>query len=599
MTDTISHRGPDDEGFYVAPGVELGMRRLSIIDVVGGHQPIWNESKSVVVVFNGEIYNFQELRDRLVAGGHAFSTASDTEVIVHLYEDLGANLVDELRGMFAFALWDLEKRALLIARDHLGKKPLFYARFPDGSLAFGSETRSVLPAMNSRAPNLEALNFVLAFGYVPAPMNAFEGLEALPPGHVLEWSGGNISVRRYWRPDLSVKVQTPYEDALSVTRSTLEESVRLRLTSERPLGVFLSGGVDSTVVAAMTAQLHDGPVKTFSIGFTDQAYDESRYARAVAAYLGTDHHELMLSGSDLASLDRIGRAFDQPFADSSALPTMALNAFAREHVVVALGGDGGDEAFGGYDRYVAAPRLQRLAPALWAVQPMRRAIERMAVRSGHRRAIRLSQALDHHRTLESRYSGLMQLAKFPVRARLFTEQAAESFSLGRPEKWFEETWLAAHAASDKERMVAVDLETYLPGDLLTKADISSMHSSLELRSPLLDKVVVEQAAALPTEYRIGQGQTKRILRDIARELVPANLIDRPKMGFAIPRAAWLRGSLREPMHDLLLDVTAGQRGWFDRRAVLGEIQMHESGLNRDHILWPLLMIELWAREWID
>ncbi len=592
---SLAHRGPDESGAWIGDQAALGIARLSIIDVEGGHQPVFSADRSVVAVCNGEIYNYRELAATLISQGVILRSSSDVEVIPHLYRRHGLDFVHRLRGMFAIALWDERERRLVIVRDRVGKKPLVYAQ-AEGALIFASEARALLAAGWRPEPNLSALDHVLAFGYLPIASGAFAGLHNLPPGHLGVWEAGNLEVRPYWTWKPSDE-KLPTQGLGDSVEAALDEAVRIRLVSERPLGAFLSGGIDSTIVTALMTRHHTGPVKTFSIGFADPAYDESDYARAVAGYLGTDHTELIVEPDPVGMLDRLVEAYDQPFADSSAIPTLLLSELASREVVVALSGDGGDEGFGGYERYRAAPVLQRLNPLLGLTSAVEGPLTSWADRSGRRRLGRLARELRPQPSLGVRYRGIMELVPVDLREELWTAAAQEVLSPAAPEANFDRVWDEFDSLTALDRMRATDVATYLPGDLLTKVDIASMSCSLEVRSPFLDQEVLALAARLPSDTLVRGGTTKRILRQLACRLVPRELVDRPKRGFGIPQAAWLRGPLREVSRDVLLDQTAQQRGWFEPTVVRRLLDEHDSGLDRDKQVWPLLMVELWARRW--
>lgn len=603
MTDTLIHRGPDEDGFFVAPGIELGMRRLSIIDIRDGQQPVTDESGNIVVVFNGEIYNFVELRNQLEAQGHRFRSRSDSEVIAHLYEQEGSKFLTRLRGMFAIAIWDRRSRTLLLARDRIGKKPLLYRIEADGGLSFASEARALFrPLGITPTADLGALNRVLSFGHADSPYSAYSGLIRLAPGSLVQWRGGQVTTEAYWEPDFSAPENWTEQEAVERSLAAIDEAVRIRLVSERPIGAFLSGGIDSTIVTALMARHHSGPVSTFSIGFEEKAFDESTYARAVANYLGTDHHELIVSPDPKELVGALARSFDEPFADSSALPTLLVSEFARKHVVVALTGDGGDEAFSGYERYRAIPLLQRINSVLGLLEPISPPLEKLANRLGSRRFARLSREFNSAPDLGSRYSRAMMLSSLGERSNLWSADAtAEIGDLAAPELEYLELWriIAEKSTSPVATMSEMDIRRYLPGDLLVKVDVASMAYSLEARAPLLDRDVLDVASRIPLHLRIHKGESKYVLRQIARQLVPAELVDRPKMGFGVPRAAWFRGPLKEMIHDTLTDTVAQNRGWFRQGSIRTLLKAHNSGLDRDHMIWPLVVIELWAREWLD
>lgn len=597
MVAAIRHRGPDEAGYWEGPFAHLGIARLSIIDVAGGHQPVFSSDKSIVAVLNGEIYNYRELAAQLRSQGTRLGSKSDAEVIPHLYGKHGVEFVSLLRGMFSIALWDSRDRRLLLVRDRVGKKPLVYAHQGD-HLYFGSEARALFASGWRADPDFSALDHVLAFGHVPINGGALQGLRQVPPGHILEFHGDQTRVTRYWQWRPAPRKQ-PLNQALGDVKEALDEAVRVRLVSERPLGVFLSGGIDSTLVAALMARHQSGPVRSFSIGFEEAKHDESPHARRVAAFLGTEHHELIVKPNPTDVVERVAQAFDQPFADSSALPTLLLSEFAAQSVVVALAGDGGDEAFGGYVRYLAAAWLQRFNSLLTPARIVRPALHSVAERTDKRRLDRLAGALVPRPSLGDRYLGVMTLVGPELRRRLWATDTLQASSQSSPESAFLSTWKELEPLDSIAHMRAMDMAFYLPGDLLAKVDVASMSQSLEVRSPLLDQKVLELAAQLPSEFLMRQRTTKWLLREIAYDLVPRDLIDRPKQGFAIPRASWLRGPLRSMMHDLLLDDTARARGWFNQNEIAALIKEHDQGTDRDMQLWPLLMIEAWARHWVD
>jgi len=594
VLDSIDHRGPDERGMYVDSGIALGICRLAIIDVGTGQQPVSNEAKSIELVFNGEIYNFMELRELLISKGHKFRSKGDSEVLVHLYEEFGIDFVQKISGMFAIAIWDSRDKSLTLIRDRMGKKPLWYSLKSDGSLLFASEVKALIRAGIAPTLRIEAISEVMRFGYVNAPRSAYKEINQLPPASIGVWRDGSWTTSQYWSPDFSHERKISYEDARDQTKILIKAAVERRLISERPLGSFLSGGFDSTVVTAYMTQLNPGKVKTFSIGFEDPRYDESDYARAIARHLGTDHVEEKLSPDPALLLQELAATLDQPFADSSIIPTFMLARFARKEVVVALGGDGGDEVFGGYDRYLATPVMQRLNLAMRAISPL----AQKTVQQGNitnRKLKRILSQVQSHPTLASRYRTAMSLTTEAE----FSTLLPPAFLSTSEARSFDADFVRPGTRDDLSKMLRSDFERYLPGDLLVKADLATMANSLELRSPLLDHELVDWATTLPSSYKVKGRQTKFILKDIARSLVPPELIDRPKMGFAIPRADWLRTGLREMSYDLLTDATAKNRGWFNSREVERILADHMSGHDRDSILWPMLMLELWARNWLD
>lgn len=592
--DSIHHRGPDETGRYLSDGVALGIRRLAIIDVGTGQQPVSNEAKTIHLVFNGEIYNFKSLRDGLSAKGHHFASNGDSEVIVLLYEEYGIDFISKLAGMFAIAIWDSRDQSLFLIRDRMGKKPLWYAHQGDGTLVFGSEVKAIKAAGVETTLRKEAITEVMQFGYVNAPRSAYNEIAQVPPASYGIWRDGKWSTKKYWSPDFETVHDISYEDALDETKKLIRDAVERRLISERPLGSFLSGGFDSTIVTAYMTQLIPGKVKTFSIGFSDPRYDESTYARAVAKYLGTEHVEEKLTPDPALLLQQLSNTLDQPFADSSIIPTFMLSKFARQEVVVALGGDGGDEVFGGYDRYLAAPVMQQWNALLKIGAPLSAGLTSTGA-INNRKIKRILSQVQSHPSLAARYLSVLSLGQTSELKNLVGH---DFYSMAASAEFVSHFGLPG-VRDDLSRMIRSDFQWYLPGDLLVKADMATMANSLELRAPLLDHEVVEWATRLPSRYKIKGRETKHILKDIARSLVPSELIDRPKMGFAIPRADWLRTGLRTMAYDLLTDPTAQGRGWFNPAEVEKILSDHMSGQDRDALIWPMLMLELWARTWLD
>ena len=586
MCDAILHRGPDSDGYHVAEGVALGMRRLSIIDVSGGRQPISNEDGSVTVVFNGEIYNHRGLRRELEASGHTFKTHSDTEVLVHLYEDFGPEMVARLHGMFAFAIWDAAKRVLLIARDRTGMKPLSYRDSPEG-LVFCSELRSLWaldPARLRVSP--AALMQYLAFGYVPEPASIFEGVRKLPAGHLLIWSERTgTEVRRYWTPPRPAGKAMDETQLVETLRAKLDAAVASHLEAEVPLGAFLSGGLDSSTVVALMNRHASGRVKTFSIGFAEEEFDESAAARAVAAELGAEHTELIVRPNVEATFEAIATMFDEPFADSSAIPTFLVAQLARQSVTVALSGDGGDELFGGYTRYrellghgaEGAPALRRLVSALGLMLPH--------VFPGRNRLVDLGRSRwgRYAATVVQpvrRDEGGVALADQPGGAVFLADQLGE-----RAGRELGDDFAAA--------MMQLDLETYLPGDILTKVDRTSMAVSLEARVPLLDFDLVDFALQIPGSQRVTAGEGKRLFRRAIQGIVPESVLSRPKRGFASPLGRWFRGPLRHRVA-ALRDPSPELRQYVDTAAIRRLVREHAIG-RRDHsvMLWRLMVLDAW------
>jgi asparagine synthase (glutamine-hydrolysing) len=604
MCNAMEHRGPDAEGRFVESGVALGMRRLSVIDIEGGDQPIFSEDENVVVILNGEIYNFKELRADLRRRGHSFSSGADTEVLVHLYEEYGPGLVDHLRGMFCFALWDRRRRRLLLARDRVGKKPLFYA-VTGGRISFASELRALLQdAAIAREVQPDALDAYLALQYVPDPWSAISGVRKLPPATVLQFDANGVRATRYWRLQYEPKDEpVDAREKADELWQLLLEATRLRLISDVPVGAFLSGGIDSSAVVAAMSELHGDRVRTFSIAFDEAQYDESAYARMVAQHFGTEHEEFRLRPDALAILPKLARHYGEPFADPSAIPSFALAELTRRHVTVALTGDGGDESFAGYGRHALAMRLRsvdRVPQGLRRAVASGTAVAAFGAGQGSRRARarRLSAALAA--PAWERYARGMSAWGAADRAALLTPAFAESLRGPTPEEIYQRVWDGSPSSDPLDRVLDVDLETYLPGDLLVKVDIASMAYSLEARSPFLDHRLVEWAARLPASLKLNSGGGKRLLKAALRGKVPDEVLDRPKMGFGVPLSEWFRGSLRDLPSELLLDREAVSRRWLRPSVVEQTIREHRSGaVDHGLRLWVLVQLETWAREVLE
>ena len=592
--DSIKHRGPDDQGTYVNQGISLGMCRLAIVEIAAGKQPATDARESIHLVFNGEIYNYRELRNELELSGIHCRDSSESEVIINLYLKHGLAFINKLNGMFAIALHDKRDHSLHLIRDRMGKKPIWISQIQDGTLFFASEVRALLPARPDRTLRTEMVAEVMQYGYINSPNSAFNEISQVPPASVLTWRDGKTKTSTYWQLDFDTKVKVSYEEALEVTKELIEAAVSRRLIAERPLGSFLSGGYDSTIVTAYMAKLMSEKVQTYSIGFQSAQFNEAHHAKQVANFLGTNHHEEILSPDPALVVEKISHVLDQPFADSSIVPTYLLAKFARENLVVALSGDGGDEIFGGYDRYLAAPILQTLNPIL-GLAKFGLNFMNMSSAGNKRKISRTGSQMKSMPSLAERYFSIQSLAQREVLKSLLNEsiftdvistEFINHFNRGRN-------------LTKLDQLVRSDLNYYLPGDILTKVDMATMANSLELRSPMLDVNVVEWGISLPHKYKIKGFETKHILKDVARSLVPANLIDRPKMGFGIPRAEWLRTGMREMVIDTLTDTTATQRGWFNKLEVKKVIDTHMAGEDKDNLLWPMLMLELWARTWLD
>jgi asparagine synthase (glutamine-hydrolysing) len=599
MCRIIRHRGPDDQGVMLKPGIALGMRRLSIIDLAGGHQPISGEDDSVTIVFNGEIYNFLELKPQLEALGHTFSTHSDTEAIVHAYEEFGPDCLQHLRGMFAFAIWDERARRLFIARDRAGKKPLYYTTTPKGTFVFGSELKGLLEHPDVvKELDPEALDAYLTLGYVPDPLSIFRGIHKLPPAHFLTFSDGVVSVKQYWDFELSNDQSMSETDCLEELRKLLDESVRLRLISDVPLGAFLSGGIDSSTVVAMMARHMGQPVKTFSIGFHEDSYNELKYARLTAKKFATDHHEFLVTPDICSIVDELVWHFDEPFADSSAIPTYMVSKLAREHVTVILSGDGGDELFAGYTRYVVDRKREGfgLLP-----RPLREHVMRPL--SQHLPHATWGRNYLHNVSLDpiSRYLDSVSVFTSLNRKSLYTPEFSNKLGHANyVSSLFQD--LVGKVASNEplDRLLYLDSKTYLPGDILTKVDRMSMAVSLEARAPLLDHKLIEFVTKIPASLKLAGLETKYLLKKAVKDLVPSEILNRPKQGFGVPIQEWINQQLRLRLRETLTEPRTRQRGYVDPRYVDVLLDEHERG-RRDHStgLWALFMLELWHRQFLD
>jgi len=612
MTDALRHRGPDDAGRYVSefrirppyeplPGVALGFRRLSIIDVAGGHQPMANEDQSVWVVFNGEIYNFETLRRRLEGAGHTFRTRCDTETIVHLYEDEGLDAFRHLNGMFAIAVWDANQRRLCLARDRIGQKPLVY-RHETGRLLFASELKSLLQVSGvPRDVDPAAVDEYLTYQYIPHPNTIFRGIRKLPPGHLAVYQDDRLEVRPYWQPNWGFERNITEAVASEQLRELLDSSVRMRMRSDVPLGAFLSGGVDSSLIVALMQEHSPQPVKTYSIGFPVKEYDETAFARQVAAHLGTDHHEFEVTPDAVEILPELAWSYDEPFADSSAVPTWYVSRMTREQVTVALSGDGGDELFAGYPRYRAVWLSSRLDgfDALRRVlaAPGWQRLPGSRQKSVLRRFKRFSEFLG--KSPPRRYVEWIAIFNEKRRAAIYSDAFLDRLD-SDPFEFLGRAWSLAAGRDPVTAASLADVTTYLPCDLMTKVDIASMANSLEVRQPFLDYRLVEFAASLPVALKFRWGRGKRLLRRAFGKRLPADIWRRKKMGFGVPIDHWFRHELREMTHDVLLDATARSRAYFRPEAIADLVAQHESGRSdQAYRLWALLVFELWLRRWCD
>jgi len=639
MIAVLAHRGPDADGLFHSSephpelvnassnraashsngraGAALGHRRLSIIDLDGGRQPLSNEDGTVWIAFNGEIYNYRELRQQLQSQGHRFKTSSDTESIVHLYEQYGTDCVKHLRGMFAFALWDANRQQLLLARDRMGQKPLFY-RLEQGRLLFGSELKALLQVPGApRELNARAVDHFLTYQYVPHPECILNGYNKLPPAHRAIYSGGRLEVERYWRPPFADDIrndstadkkadQSGWSHAKWKTalRDTLTEAVRLRMRSDVPLGAFLSGGIDSTIIAGLMQQVSESRVHTFSIGFPVKQFDETSYARQAAHHLGTEHHEAIVAPEALEILPRLIWHYDEPFADSSAIPTMYLSEMTRREVTVALSGDAGDELFAGYDRYRAVQigerfdRLPRPLQKIITAGVWQRLPASVRQKSKRRRLKRLLAALGE--SPERRYLKWIGIFDDDRRRELYTHDFANELDGHDAADFLLDAYGECPGRDFVTRTTCTDMLTYLPCDILTKVDIASMAYSLECRSPFLDHHVVELAARMPIELKRNGKVGKQILIDTFSDLLPSDIQRRPKMGFGVPLDHWFRHELKELLHDTLLGTRSLERGFFEPGSVRELVEQHTTGRwDHSYRLWALLVFEMWQRTYLD
>lgn len=605
MNRCIAHRGPDDDGFYIKANVALAMRRLAIIDIAHGKQPIHTADKTKWIVFNGEIYNFQKLREDLEKRGHRFYTSSDTEIILHLYERYGADCVQHLRGMFAFAIWDETEQSLFIARDRVGKKPLLYSHQPNGDLIFGSEFTALLAHQSvSRAIDLEAIDNFLSYLCIPAPQTAYKQIRKLEPAHWLRWKNGEIETKRYWSPDFHRKIKITEEEAIQETTRILREATRLRMISEVPLGAFLSGGVDSSAVVALMAQASAQPVKTFSIGFEEQNYSELKYAKRVAEAVGAEYNEFVVKPNALEILPTLVEHYGEPYADSSAIPTYYVAKETRKFVTVALNGDGGDESFAGYERH-AAMRIADVYHRLPKV--LRKTFIERAVNAIPVSELKKSRLRDAKRFLQAaslpkseRYFEWMSTFNAEAKTELYTKDFAARISEQNSVQFLDRWFARANGSGVLDATLLTDQMTYLPNDLLVKVDIASMANSLEARSPFLDHKVIEFAASLPENLKMRRFETKSLLKKVAARLVPPEVIYRRKMGFGVPIGRWFRGEMKSFVRDVLLSEKSLNRGITNRATVEKYVKEHtEAGRDYTFQIWTLLMLELWFQRFID
>jgi asparagine synthase (glutamine-hydrolysing) len=596
MCQRIVHRGPDDQGVYATPRVQIGMRRLAIIDLTSGHQPIHNEDQSIWIVFNGEIYNFRELRKELEGFGHVFYTNTDTECIVHAYEQFGYGCFSKLRGMFAIAIFDHRHDRLVLARDRLGKKPLYYTKTADGFLGFGSELKCLfdVPGFDPVVSEAATRQY-FAMGYVPGPRSIYENVQKLPPAHYLVMEKGSTEIRRYWSLDFGPKWQDDEATLRARLIEQLDEAVRLRLVSDVPFGVFLSGGVDSSVVAALMARHLSMPVKAFTIGFSEDAFNELPDARVVARHIGAEHHELVVTPDAVGILKDLAWHFDEPFGDSSSIPTYAVSKLAASHVKMVLSGDGGDEGFAGYARYAKYMKMNALARGtLGLAGPASRLAGRIAP---GRTGTRLQRIADRMAlAYPERYISSVALSTAADISPILSPDVAKF----DPYESVRQHFLRPGVDDPMEKILAGDIDTYLVDDILVKVDRMTMANSLEARAPLLDHVLLEFAARLPFSLKNNGRTGKYLLKEAARELLPPACLQKRKQGFGIPLAAWFRKEFKPLMLDMLSDRRFAERGIFNVAGVRACFSAHLSGQHDfSELLWLVLTYEMWARTYLD
>lgn len=608
MCRAMIHRGPDDEGIYINnngyPQACLGHRRLSIIDLTAcGHQPMSNEDNTLWLVLNGEFYNYSTLRKALIEKGHVFRSNTDTETAIHLYEEYGEDFLQYLHGMFALALWDENKNILILARDRVGKKPLLY-HYRSGVFSFSSELAALLESKHiAKDINKESLDYYLTFGYIPAPLSIYHHVFKLPPASILILSKGEIEIKEYWRLDYVRKVNISEQDAATEVLRLLQDAVKIRMYSDVPLGAFLSGGIDSSAVVALMCRYSERKVRTFSIGFQDEAYNELSYARNIANKFGTDHHEFIVKPDICNLLPVLVERYGEPYADSSCVPTFYLSQQTKRFVTVALSGDGADESFAGYDRYQAMIIAEKYTKLPVIMKGIINILLRYLPDSAHSKNIfrkikRFSDGLNL--PLTQRYLQWVGICSDNLKKELYSDYFLSDLTKGNP---FESFFLSLEGRKDLsliDALLKTDMRTYLPNDLLVKVDIASMANSLEARAPFLDHTLMEFAASLPSEYKINKGIKKYILKMSLKGLLPDNNINRPKTGFGVPLYAWLRNELKDYVAQIILSERAIKRGYFKADTLKYLLRQHLKG-SQDYssVLWSLLMLELWHQRFID
>jgi len=627
MCDVLAHRGPDDEGMLFIRGsqpvevnkssgssrdeggfeVGLGHRRLSIIDLTAaGHQPMGNEDRTIWIVFNGEVYNFQEIRKELEKKGHSFRSRSDTEVVLHAYEEWDVECLKYFRGMFAFAIWDLKRKRLFLARDRLGKKPLVYW-MGEGHLIFASEIKAVLQAAGvERKVNLVGLHHYLTFQYVPSPLTIFEGIKKLPPAHYLLYDlSGKAKIEKYWKLDFPIqKNEVDLNEWCDRIRSGFEESVKLRLISDVPLGAFLSGGMDSSLVVGIMAKLSHQPVKTFSIGFEEKEFDELRFARIVSKHFSTEHHEFMVRPNAIEILPELVWYYSEPFADSSAIPTYYVAKMTKDFVKVVLTGDAGDENFAGFPRYL---RSQWVAWFTQLPEKLRKEWMPSLLRKGthlHWREKTFNRLADFLELLSSNqarnYAEQIKIFNAKERGRVYSQEISQALEKIDPLDYLLEKYEEIETGDLLNRLLYLDIHSYLPEDLLVKMDIATMANSLEARVPFLDHQFMELVAQIPSQFKLNGSKAKFILKKAFSDLLPPAILTRKKMGFGVPISRWIRKDLKNYVYDVLFDRKALQRGYFRKEGIEELLEEHLS-LRYDHSakIWSLLFLEIWFRIFMD
>jgi len=601
MCKIITHRGPDEQGTIVKDRAALGMRRLSIIDLKSGQQPIFDCSGNLAIVFNGEIYNYQSLKKDLESRGHKFKTNSDTETIVHAYEEFGADCVQHLRGMFAFAIYDFANESLFIARDRVGKKPLFYSLTERGNFVFGSELKVLLEHGEiSKAIDLSALDSYLTFGYVPEEFCIFKGVHKLAPGHFLFFKNGEITTKQYWDFDYSEKSEIKTEaEYIEVLREKIKEAVKIRLISEVPLGAFLSGGVDSSSIVGMMSQISDTPVKTFSIGFNEDTFNELKFARVAAKHFNTEHHEFIVTPDLVEIVDDLVWHFDEPFADSSALPTFMVSKMARDFVTVVLSGDGGDELFAGYTRYAKDKKRSGLEKLPRVVrQSLLKPLSRILPHGAKGKNFLYNTSLDAVDRYIDSVSHFGNLKKIELYSNALRENLNGQF--GKAEAVFRQIADSVSSKNPTDKLLYLDSKTYLPSDILTKVDRMTMATSLEARVPLLDHELIEFVQTIPAQLKLKGTETKYIFKKAMEGIVPHEILYREKQGFGVPINEWINSQLKERIHGILSEKRTLERGYFEPKYI--QILLDEHAKNRrdhSHSLWILWMLELWHRRFVD